>query len=125
MKEEINETKCLLDGRFTFNRFMSMESRFLKEMDEQLEELESKNKREKKLNFEFDSGYIERGISNLGAIIEDESFDYSEFQLPIAVVGNEESQNELVWPQSVTIDQNSGNIFVTDYGNARIRVFRF
>ena len=122
-REEMIETRELLQNKFRSNRLKSLEEIFLTNLDAKLDELECEQSCEGKLNFEVDSGYIERSIVNLGAIIKDSSFDYSELQQPICVVGKEGDNSDLVWPQCVAINEHSGNIFVSDYGNSCVRVF--
>ncbi|KAI6649096.1 hypothetical protein LOD99_6817 [Oopsacas minuta] len=133
MEEELVGARTLLEGQIKHNKLHSMQERFVGEMEAKLAELRLNAPPTQELRFLCNTQDLEEHISRLGEINQHEIPpippmpvipNYSAFQQPIVAVGEQGSApGHLKYPQGVTIEPESGHIYVADMNNSRIQIF--
>ncbi|KAI6647873.1 NHL repeat containing protein [Oopsacas minuta] len=133
MKQQLEESRALVEGRMTHNQLHSMSDRLVAEMQTKLAELHLNTPPPHVLRFLCDTQELERSINRLGEISQQEIHpipripvipNYAKFQHPIVAVGKRGSApGEVKWPRGVAIEPESGHIYVADMDNSRIQIF--
>ncbi|KAI6661724.1 NHL repeat containing protein [Oopsacas minuta] len=133
MKQQLEETRALVEGRMTHNKLHSISDRFVAEMQTKLAELHLNTPPPHVLRFLCDTQDLERSINRLGEISQQEIHSiphipvipkYANFQQPIVAVGKKGSApGEFNGSRGVAIEPESGHIYVADVGNSRIQIF--
>ena len=90
------------------------------------EKLETTGAHTKHVELEWDSR-LESMLNGTGAILVREPPAYDRVGVPIIVAGKHsltsEENGEFRYPRAISIDAESGNIFICDFGNDRVQVF--
>ena len=86
----------------------------LKELEEKLAEVRL-HQPETRLKFQGDSGYVEQLILGLGETIEQEvpAPHYQDMRVTVAAGKEGMGDGEISYPHGIAIDQNTGNIYLT------------
>ncbi|KAI6654156.1 hypothetical protein LOD99_3001 [Oopsacas minuta] len=124
--QQLLEARTLLEGQITHNLLQSMQDKMFAEMEAKRAEIHAKVSPPQELRFMCDTHDLEECIACLGEITQHEIQipNYSAFQQPVVVVGKRGSgPGELDWPRGVSIDTESGHIYVADMDNSRIQIF--
>ncbi|KAI6658093.1 hypothetical protein LOD99_15806 [Oopsacas minuta] len=133
MKQQLEETRALVEGKMTHNQLHSISDRLVAEMQTKLAELHLNTPPPHVLRFLCDTQDLERSINRLGEISQQEIHPiphipvipkYAEFQQPIVTVGiTGSAPGEFKGPSGVAIEPESGHIYVADMLNNRIQIF--
>ncbi|KAI6649088.1 hypothetical protein LOD99_6809 [Oopsacas minuta] len=133
VEEELVGARTLLEGQIKHNMLHSMQQKFVAEMEAKLAELRLNAPQAQELRFLCNTQDLEEHISRLGEINQHEIPpippmpvipNYSAFQQPIVAVGEHGSApGQLDAPRGVTIEPDSGHIYVADNNNSRIQIF--
>ncbi|KAI6649080.1 PEP-CTERM domain protein [Oopsacas minuta] len=143
--EELVGAKTLLEGQIKHNMLHSMQQRLVGEMEAKVAELHLNAPQAQELRFLCNTQDLEEHISRLGEINQHEIPpippmpvflpippipptpvipNYSAFQQPIVAVGKQGSvRGAFNNPRGVTIEPESGHIYVADMNNSRIQIF--
>ena len=102
----------------------SVQNTFLKQIDEELKTIVMPA-RPKLVRFVCNKNKLVRGVNELCKLVERVSeIDYkSKTQSVISVCDYGTGNEQLQWPCGVTVDHNTGNIYVADYYNNCVKVF--
>ena len=102
----------------------TLHDKFLQDLNEQLNQLQTPVK-PKLLTFVCDKNKLLSEVNELSKLVERVSeIDYKNKTQSIISVCNRGTGNEqLNCPRGVTVDHNTGNIYVADYGNDCVKVF--
>ena len=132
MEEQLVESRRMLEGLMTHNELRSMQERMVAEMEAKMAQLQA-NAPPQEVRFLCDTRDLEEHIAHLGEIVRfdippippmPEIPNYAAFQQPIVAVGKQGSApGELKYPYGVSIELESGHIYVADMGNHRIQIF--
>ena len=133
MEEQLVESQRVLEGLMTHNELHAMQERIVAEMEAKRAELQANVPPPQEVRFVCDTRDLEEHISRLGEIVRIDIppippmpviHDYAAFQQPIVAVGKEGSApGELSYPRGVSIELESGHIYVADMRNHRIQIF--
>ncbi|KAI6649084.1 hypothetical protein LOD99_6805 [Oopsacas minuta] len=133
VEEELVGARTLLEGQIKHNMLHSMQQKFVAEMEAKLAELRLNAPQAQELRFLCNTQDLEEHISRLGEINQHEIPpippmpvipNYSAFQQPIVAVGKQGSvRGAFNNPRGVTIEPESGHIYVADMNNSRIQIF--
>ena len=133
MEEQLVETRRMLEGLMTHNELQSMQERMVAEMEAKMAQLQANAPPPQEVRFLCDTRDLEEHIAHLGEIARldippippmQEIPNYAAFQQPIVAVGKQGSDpGALNGPYGVSIELESGHIYVTDMGNSRIQIF--
>ena len=132
MEEQLVESLRMLEGLMIHNELHSMQEKIVAELETKRAELHT-NAPPQEVRFLCDTRDLEGHIARLGEIVRREIPlippmpaipDYAAFQQPIvAVVKQGTAPGELSCPQGVSIELESGHIYVADKCNHRIQIF--
>ena len=133
MEEQLVESQGVLEGLMTHNELRVTQVRIVAEMEAKRAELQANVPPPQEVRFVCDTRDLEEHISRLGEIVRIDIPpippmpvipDYAAFQQPIVAVGKRgTAHGELHLPQSVSIELESGHIYVADTSNSRIQIF--
>ena len=133
MEEQLVESQRVLEGLMTHNELRAMQERMVAEMEAKRAELQANVPPPQEVRFMCDTRDLEEHISRLGEIVRIDIPpippmpvipDYAAFQKPIVAVGKQGSApGELHYPRGVSIELESGHIYVADMLNHRIQIF--
>ena len=133
MEEQLVQSRGMLEGLMTHNELRAMQERMVAEMEAKRAELQANVPPPQEVRFVCDTRDLEEHISRLGEIVRIDIPpippmpvipDYAAFQQPIVAVGKQGSApGELHLPQGVSIELESGHIYVADMRNHRIQIF--
>ena len=129
--EKVNEKKIALEATKTFHQnklpnspIKSIHENVLAQVNRELESIETP-KEPKMVNFECDSNKMLAELNNLGKLVEKVSgIDYKSKKQPLVSVcekGN--GMEQLNYPHGVTVDNETGNIYIADQSNNCVKVF--
>ena len=129
--EKVNEKKIALEATKTFHQnklpnspIKSIHENFLAQVNRELESIETP-KEPKMVNFECDSNKMLAELNNLGKLVEKVSgIDYKSKKQPLVSVCEEgKGMEQLNNPRGVTVDNETGNIYIADTYNNCVKVF--
>ena len=131
MKEQIAETRALLEGQLIHNKLHSMQEKMLADLEAELAELQVAPPQE--VRFLCDTRDLEEHIACMGEIVRldipptppmPEIPNYAAFQQPNVAVGEKGSApGKFKGPRGVAIESKSEHIYVADMDNKRIQIF--
>ena len=133
MGQQITETRRMLEGLMTHNSLQSMQKRIVADLEAKLAQLQTNAPHPQNVRFLCDTRNLEEHITRLGEVVQHdippippmrEIPNYAAYQQPAVAVGKGGSAAaELKWPQGVSIELESGHIYVVDTNNSRIQIF--
>ena len=133
IEQQITETRRMLEGLMTHNELQSMQERIVGELKTKMAQLQANAPPLQEVRFLCDTRDLEEYIARLGEIVRldippippiPEIPNYAGKQKPIVTVGKQGSApGELKWPRGVSIELESGHIYVADMYNHRIQIF--
>ena len=133
MEREIAETKSFLERQIKHNKLHSLQGRMIRDLEAKMAELQVAAPPPQELRYLCETRDLEEHIARLGEIIQYETPpippiptipNYAEFEQPIVAVGKFGSApGEFNWPRGVSIETESGRIYVADINNRRIQIF--
>ena len=133
MEEQLVKSSRMLEGLMIHNELHSMQGRIVAELEVKRAQLQTNVPPPQEVRFLCDTRDLEGHIARLGEIVRLEIPptppmpaipDYAAFQQPIVAVGKLGSApGELKYPQGVSVELESGHIYVSDWGNSRIQIF--
>ena len=132
MDQQITETRALLEGQMTHNLLHSFHAKIVTDLEAKMSEMQVAAPPQV-VSYLCDTQDLEERISRLGEIVQLETPpiphmsaipNYATFQQPIVGVGKQGSApGEFKGPSGVSIDTESGHIYVVDISNKRIQIF--
>ena len=136
MRIQLKESKGIIDGAITHNLLNTMQSRIAEELDTKMADLEN-TPLPQLVKFHYDTKDLEILIANLG-LIQNENvqsppvpprfhkhpicFAFQSAATP-AIPGPHTGPEEFICPQAISVQADTGHIFVADSKNLRIEVF--
>ena len=122
-KVELNKLTSQIEGQFTTS-VESLQNTFLKQIDQELKTIVMPVE-PKLVSFVCDKEKLLTEVNKLCKLVERVSeIDYkSKTQSIISVCDRGTGNGQLKNPRSVTVDHNTGNIYVADFGNNCVKVF--
>ena len=133
MEEQLVESRRMLEGLMIHNELHSTQERMVAELEVKRAQLQTNVPPPQEVRFLCDTRDLEAHIARLGEIVRLEIPpnppmpaipDYAAFQQPIVAVEKQGSApGELKYPQGVSVELESGHIYVSDWGNSRIQIF--
>ena len=133
MEEQLVESRRMLEGLMTHNELHSMQERMVAEMEAKMAQLQANAPPPQEVRFLCDTRDLEEHIAHLGEIVRldiplippmPEIPNYAAFQQPIVAVGKDgTAPGELSGLCGVSIELESGHIYVADCFNHRIQIF--
>ena len=133
MEQQIAETRAFLEGQMTHNELHSMQEKMVADLETKMAQLQANAPPPQEVRFLCDTRDLEEHIAHLGEIVRldvppippmPEIPNYATFQQPIVAVGKHGSApGELNWPYGVSIELESGHIYVADMNSKRIQIF--
>ena len=129
--EKVNEKKIALEATKTFHQnnlpnspIKSIHENFLAQVNRELESIETP-KEPKMVNFECDSNKMLAELNNLGKLVEKVSgICYNSKKQPlVSVCEKGKGMEQLNNPHGVTVDNETGNIYIADTSNKCVKVF--
>ena len=123
-KAALERTKSMIEDELSTSPIRSVHEDFIFKLNKEIESIEYPVKT-KIVSFECDSNKMLAELNNLGKLVEKVSgIDYKSKKKPLVSVcerGN--GMKQLDWPRGVTIDNKTGNIFISDQSNNCMKVF--
>ena len=125
MDQQITETRALLEGQMTHNLLHSFHAKIVTDLEAKMSEMQVAAPPQV-VSYQCDTRDLEERISRLGEIVQLETPpippmpaipNYAAFQQPIVAVG------KINGPRGVSIDTESGHIYVANVYNKRIQIF--
>ena len=132
MEQQITETRAFLEGQMTHNLLHSFQAKMVTDLEAKMAEMQVAAPPQV-VSYLCDTRDLEERISRLGEIVQRETPpippmpavpNYATFQQPTVAVGKEGSGlGEFKGSSGVSIDSESGHIYVADIFNKRIQIF--
>ena len=130
VEEQLVEIHSTVEAKVKHNLLHTMQTRIIREMRAKQTQLRVALPPNQELRFVCGTLDIEEQISRLGEITQIEINpittipNYAAFQQPTVAVGKQGSvPGELNWPRGVSVDHQTGHIYLADSGNSRIQIF--
>ena len=130
--EKVNEkkialetTKSILQNQLQTSPIKSVHEDFIARLNTELVSIETPIK-PIMLNFECDSNKMLAELNNLGKLVEKvrSGIDYKSKKQPlVSVCEKGKRMEQLNWPRGVTVDNKTGNIYISDVSNNCVKVF--
>ena len=130
--EKVNEKKMALEATKTFHQsqlqtspIKSINENIILQLDKELVSIETPIE-PKMVNFECDSNKMSAELNNLGKLVEKVGsvIDYKSKKQPLVSVCKKGKRLEqLNYPLGVTVDNETGNIYIADHDNNCVKVF--
>ena len=122
-KIELERLTSQIEGQYSTS-VKSLQNTFLEQIDEELETIVMPA-RPNLVRFVCDKNKLMSEVNELCKLVERVSeIDYkSKTQSVISVCDRGTGNEQLNWPHGVTVDHNTGNIYVADYENHCVKVF--
>ena len=129
--EKVNEKKIALEATKTFHQnkiqtspISSVHEDFIARLNTELESIETSIE-PKMVSFECDSNKILAELNNLGKLVETVSeIDYKSKKQPlVSVCEKGKGMEQLSLPRDVTVENETGNIYIADIDNECVKVF--
>ena len=114
-EQQLLALKAETERNLKENFLHETQERILKELGDKLAEVRI-HQPEISLKFQGDSGYVEQLILGMGEIIEQEVLvvpRYQDMKVTVAVGKKGQGDGEISSPNGIAIDQNTGNVYVT------------
>ena len=125
MERELLDLKAETEQHIRMNLLLETQSKILAKLEQKLEEVKTPLP-DTYVKFLSDTIHLEREISGLGEIIEEEAFvvpRYHQMSCIVSVGKEGIAPGELYDPRGVAIDENTGYIYVTEVFGFRVSVF--
>ena len=132
MEQQITETRAFLEGQMIHSLLHSFQEKIVADLEAKMAEMQAAAPPQV-VSYLCDTRDLEERISRLGEIVQLETLpippmpaipNYAAFQQPIVAVGKQGSApGEFKGPSGVSIDTESGHIYVADLNNKRIQIF--
>ena len=132
MNQQITETRAFLQGQMTHNLLHSFQEKIVTDLEAKMAEMQVAAPPQV-VSYFCDTRDLEERISLLGEIVQRETPpippmpaipNYATFQQPIVAVGKKGSApGEFNRSRGVSIDTESGHIYVADMSNKSIQIF--
>ena len=133
IQQQLEETRAHLEGQMTHNQLHTIHTRIMAEMEAKQAQLQASLPPPQVLVFECDTSQLEYQISQLGVIsqvvvpsIPPRAVipKYAAFHKPTVAVGERGSAaGKFEFPRGVSIETETGHIYVADMKNSRIQIF--
>ena len=130
--EKVNEKKIELEKTKTFHQSELASSRiqyvhedFIARVNTEFESIKTPIE-PKIVSFESDSNKMLAELNNLGKLVEKvrSGIDYKSKKQPLVSVCEEgKGMEQLYWPRDVTVENETGNIYIADQYNNCVKVF--
>ena len=130
--EKVNEKRDYLEKlrrhneeEITVSPVRSLQGTILGEIAKKLESIKTPIE-PKMVNFECDSNEMLAELDNLGKLAEKvrSGIDYKSKNLPlVSVCEKGKGMEQLNWPRDVTVDNETGNIYITELEDSCVKVF--
>ena len=124
-KVEIEETKIYRQNKLESSRIKSVHENFISQLDTELESIETPIE-PKIVSFQCDSNEMLAELTNFGKLVEKirSGIHYKSKKLPlVSVCEKGKRMEQLNTPLGVTVDNNTGNIYIADQRNNCVKVF--
>ena len=123
-KKALKKTKLLLQNELANSPIRSAHDNFIVQINIELEAIKTP-KQPKLVSFVCDNQKLLTEVNKLCKLVERVSeIDYtSKTQSIISVCDKGTGNEQLTCPRGVTVDHNTGNIYVTDFSNHCVKVF--
>ena len=122
----LEKTKFMLQNELSANPMLkSVHENFILQLNEKLKSIETPTE-PKMVSFECNSNRMLAKLNKLGKLVEKviTGIDYESKKQPLVSVCERGSGNQqLHWPRGVTVDNQTGNIYIADQVNNCIKVF--
>ena len=123
-KKALETTKSILQNELLSSPIKSIHENFISQLDTELKSIETPIE-PKMVSFECDSNKMLTELNNLGKLVEKVSeIDYKSKKQPLVSVcekGN--GMGQLNCPLDVTVENETGNIYIADQDNNCVKVF--
>ena len=133
MEQQVAEARAFLEGQLTHNMLHSIQERIVADLEAKLAELQVAPPPQEEVRFLCDTRDLEEHIVRLGEIVRldippilpmPEIPNYAALQQPSVAVGKKGAgPGEFNWPKGVSIETETGHIYVVDKNNSRIQIF--
>ena len=130
--EKVDEKKIALETTKTFHQnqlpsspIKSIHENVLTQVNTELKSIETPIE-PKMVSFECDSNKMLAELNNLGKLVEivRSGIDYKSKKHPlVSVCGKGKGMEQLSLPRGVTVEKNTGNIYIADQSNNCVKVF--
>ena len=122
-KVDLNKLTSRIEGQYSIS-VKSLQNTFLKQIDQELKTIVMPV-RPKLVSFVCDKEKLLTEVNKLCKLVERVSeIDYkSKTQSIISVCNKGTGNGQLYWPYDVTVDPNTGNIYVADNHNNCVKIF--
>ena len=130
--DNVNEKKIALETTKTFHQnqlqtspIKSVHEDFIARLNTELKSIETPIE-PKMVNYVCDSNKMLVELNNLGKLVEKvrSGIDYKSKKRPIvSVCDNGKGMEQLNWPRDVTVDNETGNIYITELEDSCVKVF--
>ena len=123
--EKVNEKRDSLEKMIQHNEEEMVASPVRRQIVEELESVKTPIK-PKMVSFECDSNKMLAELNNLGELLEEvrNGIDYKRKKQPLlSVCQNGKGMEQLNYPLGVTVDNETGNIYIADQCNNCVKVF--
>ena len=125
-KREMNETLFLLQNKLGSTRqSKSLHEDLITRISAELKSIETPTE-PRMISFECDSNKMQAEMNGLGKLLEKlrSEIDYKSKEQPlVGVCGRGKGKEQLYNPQGVTVDNTTGNIYISDWYNNCVKVF--
>ena len=124
-KIEIEETKNYHQNKLQSSRIKSVHENIISQLDTELELIKTP-KEPKIVSLECDSNKMLAELNNLGKLVEKvrSGIDYKSKKQPlVSVCEKGKGMEQLNWPRGVTVENETGNIYIADLDNKCVKVF--
>ena len=130
--EKVNEKKIALEATKTFNQnqlqtspIKSVHEDFITRLNTELELIETPIE-PKMVSYECDSNKMLAEMNNWGKLVEKvrSGIDYKSKKQPlVSVCENGKAMGQLNWPRDVTVENETGNIYIAELEDNCVKVF--
>ena len=124
-KIEIEETKNYHQNKLQSSRIKSVHENIISQLNTELRSIETP-KEPKIVSLECDSNKMLAELNNLGKLVEKvrSGIDYKSKKHPlVSVCEKGKGMEQLNWPRGVTVENETGNIYIADQFNSCVKVF--
>ena len=124
-KRDLETTKTFLQNQLQTSSVKIFHEDFIVRVNAELKSIETPIE-PKMLSFECDSNKMLAGLNNLGKLVEKvrSGIDYKSKKQPlVSVCEKGKGMGQLDWPRGVTVENETGNIYIADQANNSVKVF--
>ena len=124
-KKALKATKSILQNELLSSPIKSIHENFISQLDTELKSIETPIE-PKMVSFECDNNKMLAELNNLGKLVEKvrSGIEYKTKKQPlVSVCERGKGMEQLDWPRDVTVDIETGNIYIADQFNDCVKVF--